>query len=384
MPVTPYMNLTLPTPTVSPGPEYATTLNNAFTGVDSHNHTPGFGVPIPTAGISINADLNFAGFNAYALRSSKYTSQSAPLALAGDLNSVFVSGGNLYYNNNIGQHVQITAGSGINISGTTGIGGDYASSGASVFYTLATLLYSFTNFGGSFAAMKSGAATIVNAGGFGPTLTSPLALASNYTLTLFNGAPAAIKIVTLDASGNLGAAYDVDNTTLEVSANLIQLKNGGVSTAKLADGSVTNPKLAALGQQVSSSSSTFTSASTTYVDVTNLTVTIVTTGRPVRIFLNPSGSASAIGPSSASLDAAIQSFVALLRDGSVIYEQTMYIAAHAASGAGVASVLPVSCISFMDIPTAASHVYKIQVKTNNIVGTGSTEVTNAVLVAYEL
>ena len=52
-------------------------------------------------------------------------------------------------------------------------------------------------------------------------------------------------------------------------------------------GGIDRPSLPAVGQQVSTSCANFTTTSATFVDVTNLTVTITTTGRPVVLLLQP-------------------------------------------------------------------------------------------------
>jgi len=49
MSVTPNMNMTLPIPTVTLGPEYANQNNAAFLVTDSHDHSSGKGVPVPTS-----------------------------------------------------------------------------------------------------------------------------------------------------------------------------------------------------------------------------------------------------------------------------------------------------------------------------------------------
>lgn len=61
----------------------------------------------------------------------------------------------------------------------------------------------------------------------------------------------------------------------------------GIQTADIADGAVTYPKLAPLNKQVSSVEVLFEVNAPTYTDITNLTVTITTTGRPVMLMLQP-------------------------------------------------------------------------------------------------
>lgn len=112
---TPNMQLVLPTPSVQVGPTWAQNLNDALTNrVDTHDHTPSNGVKVPTAGLNINADLSFNSNSATLLRSSSYNNNVTTLPNT-DIRSVYVSSGNLYYNNNTGIPVQITSGSSINV-----------------------------------------------------------------------------------------------------------------------------------------------------------------------------------------------------------------------------------------------------------------------------
>lgn len=59
--------------------------------------------------------------------------------------------------------------------------------------------------------------------------------------------------------------------------------------AKMADGFLTQAKRAALGQQVSSSCGTYSRSVATFGNVTNLSVSITTTGRPVFVGMIPAG-----------------------------------------------------------------------------------------------
>lgn len=120
MPITPNMNLTLPTVTVTEGPLYASQVNAAITTIDAHDHSPGKGVTVKPSGININDDLDFNEHNADELKSTRYVDQLSVLADPEDLQCVYVVGGNLYYNNAAGVPVQITSGSSVN-SSTDGI-----------------------------------------------------------------------------------------------------------------------------------------------------------------------------------------------------------------------------------------------------------------------
>lgn len=108
----PYMNLTLPDPTVTSGPTWSVELNAAITTIDSHDHSPGKGTLVPSSGLTINTDLTFQGNAATELQRSAYDSQTATLS-SSNITSVYVANGNLWYNNDSGVPIQITAGTSI-------------------------------------------------------------------------------------------------------------------------------------------------------------------------------------------------------------------------------------------------------------------------------
>lgn len=111
--ITSLMNLNLPTPSVTIGPAWATQLNDALaTGVDAHDHTPGKGAKVPTAGLNIDNDLTFNNHTAFGLASLQLINTASTATYTGLAHalSVFSSGGDLWYTNSSGSPVQITAG----------------------------------------------------------------------------------------------------------------------------------------------------------------------------------------------------------------------------------------------------------------------------------
>lgn len=131
-------------------------------------------------------------------------------------------------------------------------------------------------------------------------------------------------------------------------------------------GILARSQLPAVGQQVSASSGNlFTTISAVFVDVTNLTVTITTTGRPVRLFVQHDGSAN---------DPIMDSTVS--GGGHLQFTR----AAGRIAGCIVSSILSTS-FEFLDTPAAGTYTYKLQAKGD---GTQATNVQNVVLVAYEL
>jgi len=241
MAITPNMGMLLPIVSTTVGPLYAFENNQAFSVIDSHNHAPGNGAPIPTSALSIDADLPINSFNVTLIRSSRYTSNVSPLSLPSDIRSVYVVGGDLYYNNGIGQQIQITAGAALNATTVGGIGGDYATSSASVFYTSFSSTFTFWSAVNTPAIIDVGPITIreVALSPFGITLNSPSALSADYSLTLPNALPASTKIMTLDNAGNIAAVYGVDNSTIEVASNVIRVKAQGITASQILNNTIT-------------------------------------------------------------------------------------------------------------------------------------------------
>lgn len=110
------MALTLPTVGVTAGPTYASLLNTAVETIDAHDHTTGKGVQVPTAGININANLEF---NSYAAVEVSFIGLEAQGSAPSTNKSVYVNASNdLYYKNSSGTSVQITNGSSLAAVGT--------------------------------------------------------------------------------------------------------------------------------------------------------------------------------------------------------------------------------------------------------------------------
>lgn len=240
--ITPNMNLPNPIPSTTPGPEWAFDIAACLGIVDGHNHSAGQGVPIQPNGLDINDDLPFNSNNATLLRAVRFEEQASPIVNTGDdVGELFVSGNELYYNDVSGSNtIQITNNGSVN-AGAGSISG-LPSGTASAAYNAGTFTWqSATNVA---ATMDAGPYIMRNltASSFGITLQAPT-LGSSYSLT-FPTVPVATKIMSLDSSGNMGAVMDVDNVTLQIASNVLSVKNLGIDTAQLANGSVTRAKLA--------------------------------------------------------------------------------------------------------------------------------------------
>lgn len=105
-----YMNLSLPTPSVTLGPDWASMLNTALTTLDEHDHTTGKGKKIPFTALSITDDLDLVTNRLVNVLSLKLSNLTAALTSSTDFNSLQSVNNNLYYVNGAGIPVQITNG----------------------------------------------------------------------------------------------------------------------------------------------------------------------------------------------------------------------------------------------------------------------------------
>lgn len=267
MPVTPFMFLDLPEVSVTPGPQWSEAINVALgsegTGVSGHDHSSGKGVPVPSSGLNINADLDFQQWPAINLESTKYVTQTAE---PDGTHLTYFLADDFYVVDGNGNSVRITENGAISAASFGGITGLVPPASASFATDTFTWLYDTDKY----ALMATGPLIIRRSGETSPQpviLTPPASLAASYTLTFPPALPASNAYVYSNAGGALGFS-----TTAIASS---------VDTAAIQPLAVTRAKQAAVGQQISSSSGTYSTSSASFTAITNLTVTITTTGRPV-------------------------------------------------------------------------------------------------------
>lgn len=347
--ITPNMNLAIPLPGITPGPQWAQLQYGAYMAIDSHNHSSGQGVQIQPNGLNINSDLAFQTNNATQLRTTRFTSLGSAPSNATDIGALSVVGNELYYNDVTGGHsFAITSNGSVN-AGAGSITG-LPSGTASATYSTGTFVWqSATNVAAnmdaqSYILRNSGASSS------GLTLKAPT-LSANTSQTLPQ-TPASQGFMTMDASGNMGA-----------------------STIAVANG-ITRPNLAPVGQQISSSCGVFSTTST--AAVTNLSVTITTSGRPVMLMLQSDGTGnnSTIGSSKSA--SGQTSFVLNLNRG-LTEVATYQINTDNIGSSNVATTGP--SISHLDTPSAGTYTYTVSV---GAISSDTVNVNYMVLVAYEL
>src|SRR6478735_1282000 len=219
--ISPNMSLTIPVTGVELGPDWANDLNNSLLIVDSHNHTPGSGVLITPAAMSIDTDLDINQKNLTSVRSVNFTSQPSTLGLSTDKGCIYESGVDLYYNDGSGNPIRMTQSGGV--AGTPG----------SITNLIPPATASYVPVGAKFlwqsavntpANMDVAAIILRNltVNSFGLTLAPPLGLIQNYQVTL-PPLPGQTNVMTLSPSGAMGSlTYDqVGQNMTSVGANAI-------------------------------------------------------------------------------------------------------------------------------------------------------------------
>lgn len=372
------MNLTIPTVSQTPGPEWASNINTSLSLIDSHDHSSGRGVPVTPAGMSISEDLPFQNHAAIQLSRATFTNR-ALTNLSLTPVSTYVAGGNLYYNDDAGNQIPITANGSVaaaagNISGMT--------ASQSVNYNAGT--YSFVQdiTGPTAGVIRGGRLSLV---GVAPAsanaiILQPPATFSDYNLTLPPNVPAAQSVMTMSSSGVVtNAAVD---STLTLTSSLLKVASSGITATQLANNAVTTAKIlnanvtqAKLGPKTVASSSDVASATTTstsQVAIPGLSVSInARSGYAIKIEAMPTGAGSSYiqvsAPSGANID--------ILWSGN--------FATGTASSFPVSAALPVNSMSAVFVP-AANAVYTFSANWFVNVGGTSAGIYNVKLIAYEI
>ncbi len=372
--ISPNMGLPVPTVGEDPGPDWATNLNASLSAIDSHNHSSGQGVPITPDGISINSDLSMNNNDLSSVRSVRFTPQSGAIADPTDLGCLYENGVDLYYIDGAGNQVRITQSG--SVSGSAGTITGLPSGTASAAFAGST--FTFQSATATPAAMNVGSVKVsqTSASGKGVTISAAAGQAADFGMSLPAALPASTKIVSLDSSGNIGATYGVDNTSIEISSSNLQVKDGGITTAKIADAAVTSEKVAAPNSSSSSTAATFSTTSTSYVDVTNVTRSFTTTGtKPVLIMFMP----DTTGASGA-----------LSLTGGATAPSAQFQVLRNSTSLGVISIDPTNQMSPSSLnivdrsPTAGTVTYKLQVKVFAFSGTPTITITNIKMFLCEL
>lgn len=165
-------------------------------------------------------------------------------------------------------------------------------------------------------------------------------------------------IATADLADSLITSAKISDGTIAAA----DIASGAVDSDEIATGAVTAGKHATSNYQISSSTGSFTTTSTSFVDVTNATVTITTSGRPVLVFLQSDGSGNYgyIGKPGVIND--IRAGFRLVRDATEIAQFQAHVD-NSAESPGLS--FPPGSVHHLDTPAAGTYTYKLQSKTSD-------------------
>ncbi len=365
-PVTPNMGLTIPIVGTTVGPTYAQEINADLSVLDQHDHSPGAGVPIPVAGININANLPFGGYSATGLLSARFSPQGSPQTPA---NSLSVGGVDLYYTDSNGNQVRLTQSG--SVAGTPGSIANLVAP-ASASYSAITKTFTWQSDVNTPANMDLASVVLRNltAGGNGLTLQPPT-LSSNYALTL-PVIPPVNAFLGLDTSGNITTIASV---SLGIGRSM-QAEVGQIAATPV-------PSIT-------------TTATTPTFNIGSATATVTTTGRPVFILPTPGVNSSSTFIIAASHQDALHfprfDFTYTRGSTSIATYRVGFSTATPFSGVtasgdftmtstpnGYAFIPP----PFLDVIGAGTYTYGMKI-TDTTIGSATYLIQNVSLVAYEL
>lgn len=199
----------------------------------------------------------------------------------------------------------------------------------------------------------------------------------------FAGTLGSVYVETGDNSSGNSGSIQIRTGTATGTRGAIRLRNGSEGTVGhvwTSTGTNGEGSWQGANYQVSASSGAFSTNSTILVDVTNLSVSITTTGRPVILKLVGTADNSSSWLRVSSTAASPGFAVMLVRDSTDL--NILYPEATFADGGTNAIQLPPSCIEYFDVPAAGTYTYKIQA--GCIAGSTGCQINNVRLVAYEI
>lgn len=355
----PNMGFQNPVPGTDPGPDYATNVSNSLRTIGAHNHSAGNGVKVTPSGLLINIDLPFDSNNATGLRSVRFTPQTGALSGVNDLGCLYEAVVDLWFNDGNGNQIRITESGGV--AGSPGSISNLTSP-ASAAYVSGTQTFVWQSGVNTPANMDAGSYIFrnISPGSNGVTVSAPASLAADYPLVWPPALPSGNAFLLLDNSGNMS------------DSQVYPLTTSGIATA-----AVTLPTMAAPNMVISSSSGTYSATGTgSYVAVTNLNVSITTTGKPVSITFQADGaSVGGTNPSYIDLPGGIIQAI-IVKDGTLT-PASYQLQQSGASGSLDIKLSP-GLLNYIDpAPSAGTHTYELRIN-------GTISVFYTVMVVREL
>lgn len=237
---TPYMGLTLPTVSVTPGPTWASDLNADFELVDAHDHTTGKGVPITTPAISITADLDFNSYSAIGLTSVRVENQSSALA-ASYTGAYYMLSSNPMFANNSGSTTRL-----VNVSYPLVVG--------DMLYASSTTAFGRLSIGSTGQVLKvsGGLPTWASSSTTFNVVSkafadSPYTISATDDVILCNSASGAMTL-NLPVSSGGGKVYTIKKTSSDV--NAVTIARAGSDTITDVSASLTSTSVNTQGEEL--------------------------------------------------------------------------------------------------------------------------------------
>jgi hypothetical protein len=210
------------------------------------------------------------------------------------------------------------------------------------------------------------------------TITLPAAASSTGLCLKIKKTDSSANAITID--GN--AAETIDGATtasLSLRYQWIEIACDGSNWHIVAQGG------GPVGRQLSDSSGAFSTQATSFTDVTNLSISLTTTGRPVMIACVGDGTANpaAFGVDRATAGVSLQAIIRILRDATEIGRHFIGLQGDASTANWIKWV-PASSVFAQDTPAAGTYTYKVQVMSNEGVGELNVIAQYIKLLAYEI
>lgn len=168
-----------------------------------------------------------------------------------------------------------------------------------------------------------------------------------------------------------------------------QIANHSITQVKLAARATgTTVGIGGLALSLSSGNSWSTNSST-YVQVNNLSVTITTSGRPVQLLIQGDGTSNQCVIGSYNAGGASQNFTgsdfAFYRGASAISQYSLLLNTPVSGSSVISTQVPCGTLFYIDTPSAGIYTYYIYARRNAGTGTATyASIANGTLVAYEL
>lgn len=212
----------IPVASTTPGPDYAEQVSATLQVLyDVLN------VAVTPAGMSIDDDLDMKVAAVYSalLNAERVTLENKSSALNASTFpiSLYMVDGELYFNDNAGNQVQITDGGAVNASALAGItGSGYGSSGVEVNWDSANSVYRLRDGTGTndFADVAVDDVLLNDGSGNTVTVGAP-SISSDYTLTLPTAVPGSTSLVTMSSGGALATSRDPSVDTVTTTGNIV-------------------------------------------------------------------------------------------------------------------------------------------------------------------